>query len=144
MEVTKLDDLKKFNDGEVVELPAFDDNTPFVARLKRLSLLALCKAGAIPNQLLGAAQEIFEGRQKSNIKNYADVLDVIISQALIEPAYDDVKDVLTDMQRMAIFAYTQGGVKALIPFREIEKLLEDSNSIKKDTKANERNTGDKK
>lgn len=122
MKITKLDDLKKFNDGEVVELPAFDDNTPFVARLKRLSLLALCKAGAIPNQLLGAAQEIFEGRQKSNIKNYADVLDVIISQALIEPAYDDVKDLLTDMQRMAIFAYTQSGIKGLLPFREIERI----------------------
>ena len=131
MEVTKLDDLKKFNDGEIVELPAFDDNTPFVAKLKRPSLLALCKAGAIPNQLLGAAQEIFEGRQKSNIKNYADVLDVIISQALIEPAYDDVKDVLTDMQRMAIFAYTQNGIKGLLPFREIERISKDSTLGKK-------------
>jgi len=131
MEVTKLDDLKKFNDGEVVELPAFDDNTPFVARLKRLSLLALCKAGAIPNQLLGAAQEIFEGRQKSNIKNYADVLDVIISQALIEPAYDDVKDLLTDMQRIAIFSYTQNCIKGLLPFREIERISKDSTLGKK-------------
>ena len=131
MKITKLEDLKKFNDGEVVELPAFDDSTPFVARLKRPSLLALCKAGAIPNQLLGAAQEIFEGRQKSNIKNYADVLDVIISQALIEPAYDDVKDVLTDMQRMAIFAYTQSGIKGLLPFREIERISKDSTLGKK-------------
>jgi hypothetical protein len=131
MEVTKLDDLKKFNDGEIVELPAFDDNTPFVAKLKRPSLLALCKAGAIPNQLLGAAQEIFEGRQKSNIKNYADVLDVIISQALIEPAYEDVKEYLTDMQRMAIFAYTQNGIKGLLPFREIERISKDSTLGKK-------------
>ena len=131
MKITKLEDLKKFNDGEVVELPAFDDSTPFVARLKRPSLLALCKAGAIPNQLLGAAQEIFEGKQKSNVKNYADVLDVIISQALIEPAYDDVKDVLTDMQRMAIFAYTQSGIKGLLHFREIERISKDSTLGKK-------------
>lgn len=131
MKVTNINDLKKFNDGEVVELPGFDDDTPFVAKLKRPSLLALCKAGAIPNQLLGAAQEIFEGRQKSNIKNYADVLDVIISQALIEPAYEDVKEYLTDMQRMAIFAYTQNGIKGLLPFREIERISKDSTLGKK-------------
>jgi hypothetical protein len=131
MKVTNINDLKKFNDGEVIELPGFDDDTPFVAKLKRPSLLALCKAGAIPNQLLGAAQEIFEGRQKSNIKNYADVLDVIISQALIEPAYEDVKEYLTDMQRMAIFAYTQNGIKGLLPFREIERISKDSTLGKK-------------
>ena len=131
MEVTKIEDLNKLKEGEVVELPAFDDDTPFTAKLKRPSLLALCKAGAIPNQLLGAAQEIFEGRQKSNIKNYADVLDVIISQALIEPAYDDVKDLLTDMQRIAIFSYTQNGIKGLLPFREIERISKDSTLGKK-------------
>lgn len=122
MEVTNINDLKKFNDGEVVELPSFDDDTPFVAKLKRPSLLALCKAGAIPNQLLGAAQEIFEGKQRSNIKNYADVLDIVIKEALVEPAYDDVKDLLTDMQRIAIFSYTQNGIKGLLPFREIERI----------------------
>lgn len=122
MEVTKTDDLKKFSEGEIIELPSFDDDTPFVAKLKRPSLLMLCMAGEIPNQLLGVAQELFEGRQKSDIKKYADVLDVIINAAMVEPLYEDVKQYLTDMQRMAIFAYTQGGVKALIPFRKIEEL----------------------
>jgi len=122
MKVTNINDLKKFNDGEVIELPTFDDDTPFIAKLKRPSLLALCKAGAIPNQLLGAAQEIFEGKQRSNIKNYADVLDIVIKEALVEPAYDDVKDFLTDMQRIAIFSYTQNGIKGLLPFREIERI----------------------
>ena len=131
MEVTKLDDLKKFNDGEVVELPSFDDDTPFVAKLKRLSLLSLCKAGAIPNQLLGAAQEIFEGRQRTNIKSYAEVLDIVIKEAMVEPNYDDVKDILTDIQKIAIFSYTQNGIKGLLPFREIQRVSKDSFSGKK-------------
>jgi len=122
MEVTKTSDLKKIKDGEVVELPKFDDGTPFIAKLRRPSLLYLCKSGAIPNELLAAAQEIFEGRQKGNIKNYADVLDKVLEVALVEPKYEEVAELLTDVQRLAIFSYTQNGVMGLQPFRKIEEL----------------------
>ena len=122
MEVTKTSDLKKIKDGEVVELPKFDDGTPFIAKLRRPSLLYLCKSGAIPNELLAAAQEIFEGRQKGNIKNYADVLDKVLEVALVEPKYEEVAELLTDFQRLAIFSYTQNGVMGLQPFRKIEEL----------------------
>ena len=131
MEVTKIEDLNKLKEGDVVELPSCDDDTPFVAKLKRLSLLSLCKAGAIPNQLLGAAQEIFEGRQRTNIKSYAEVLDIVIKEAMVEPNYDDVKDILTDIQKIAIFSYTQNGIKGLLPFREIQRVSKDSFSGKK-------------
>ena len=103
MEVTKTSDLKKLKDGEIVELPKFDDGTPFVAKLRRPSLLYLCKSGAIPNELLAAAQEIFEGKQKGNIKNYANVLDKVLEVALVEPKYEEVAELLTDVQRLAIF-----------------------------------------
>jgi len=122
MEVTKTSDLKKLKDGEIIELPKFDDGTPFVAKLRRPSLLYLCKSGAIPNELLAAAQEIFEGRQKGNIKNYADVLDKVLEVALVEPKYEEVAELLTDVQRLAIFSYTQNGVMGLQPFRKIEEL----------------------
>ena len=122
MEVTKTSDLKKLKDGEIIELPKFDDGTPFVAKLRRPSLLYLCKSGAIPNELLAAAQEIFEGKQKGNIKNYANVLDKVLEVALVEPKYEEVAELLTDVQRLAIFSYTQNGVMGLQPFRKIEEL----------------------
>jgi len=131
MEVTKTSDLKKIKDGEVVELPKFDDGTPFIAKLRRPSLLYLCKSGAIPNELLAAAQEIFEGRQKGNIKNYADVLDKVLEVALVEPKYEEVAELLTDVQRLAIFSYTQNGVMGLQPFRKIEELSKTNKSIEK-------------
>ena len=134
MKITKPEDLQKlkekFIEGEIVELPPFNDGTPFVAKLKRLSLLTLCKNGVIPNQLLGVAQELFEGKQRSDIKKYAEILDVIAKNAMVEPSFEDVEEVLTDMQRVAIFAYTQNGVTALIPFREIAKLSASGNSGK--------------
>jgi len=121
MEVTKINDLKKLKEGEVVELPYFDDNTPFTARLKRPSLLTLCKAGTIPNNLLATAQKIFEGEKKGNVKDYGEVLHIVVSVALIEPKYDDVSELLTDEQLTAIFNYTQFGIAALEPFRKLRK-----------------------
>ena len=131
MEVTKTSDLKKLKDGEIIELPKFDDGTPFVAKLRRPSLLYLCKSGAIPNELLAAAQEIFEGKQKGNIKNYANVLDKVLEVALVEPKYEEVAELLTDVQRLAIFSYTQNGVMGLQPFRKIEELSKTNKSIEK-------------
>lgn len=120
--VTSIEEIikvKKSFEGEIVELPEFDDGTPFNAKLKRLSLLALCKDGVIPNVLLAAAQEIYEGRQRADIKKYAEVLDIVCSQSMIEPKFDDVKEILTDTQKVAILTYAQHGVAGLVPFRAI-------------------------
>lgn len=119
--VTSLDDIKKrrkeFSEGKIIELPDFDDGQPFSAKLKRLSLLELLKTGTIPNPLTAAAQEIYEGKQRADMKKYAEVLDIICEKALVEPAYEDVSDVLTDTQKVAILAFTQHGVAGLMPFR---------------------------
>jgi hypothetical protein len=108
--------------------------------------LTLCANGQIPNELLSEATDIYEGKdmQQGHIEQYGKVLNAVAKAVLVEPVYDDVKDYLSSIQLIAIYNYSQAGVASLKPFREIEKLLEDSNSIKKDTKANERNTGDKK
>jgi hypothetical protein len=123
LKVTNTDDLQKvrksFKEGEVVELPGFDTDKPFVAKLKRVSLLDLVGSETLPNTLLGAVQEIYEGKQRADIKKYADVLNVIASAALLEPVYEDVKDILTAEQKVAILSYTTHGVSGLLPFRAL-------------------------
>ena len=119
--VTSSEDIKKLKakDGEVIELPGFDENTPFTARVKRPSLMELCQSGTIPNPLLGAAQKVFEGSiDKANIKDYGQVIRKVAEIALIEPKYSEVKGLLTDDQLVIIFDYTQKGVVALLPFRD--------------------------
>ena len=119
--ITSLEDIKnlKAKEGEVIELPGFDENTPFIARVKRPSLMELCQTGTIPNALLGAAQKVFEGSiDKANIKDYGEVIRQVVEIALIEPKYSEVKDLLTDDQKVMIFDYTQKGVVALLPFRD--------------------------
>jgi len=134
--ITSVGDLDNLKKGEVVELPPFDEGTPLVARLKRPSLLTLCKNGTIPNTLLATAQKIFEGEKRGDIKEYGEILHLVAKSALVEPKYEEVEDILNDEQLTAIFNYTQMGVLGLIPFREIREKLK---NIKKN-----RNSGKRK
>lgn len=123
-EVTSLADLQVYARGQVVELPGFFSEEPFIARLRRPSLLALTKSGKIPNALLSAANELFTGKQDKSdpvdLSEIMGVLEVICESALLEPTYKDVVDAgltLTDEQYTAIFNFSQRGIKALEPFR---------------------------
>lgn len=130
LKITSISELKKMANGEIVELPGFTDGTTFVARLKRPSMLALAKSGKIPNNLLGAANKLFIGvgnvlnsNNKNNddaLSELFDIIEVICEECFVEPSYKELKDngiELTDQQKLAIFTYTQRGVKSLENFR---------------------------
>lgn len=126
--ITSLADLQKYAKGTIVRLPDFAEGQPFVARLRRPSMLVLAKQGKIPNSLLSAAGELFskggEGLDADNENMLSDVYDIckiICSASLVEPTMDEIESAgitLSDDQLMAIFNYTQSGVKALESFRE--------------------------
>lgn len=126
--ITKLSDLKSYSRGAVVELPPFADGQPFVARLKRPSMLALAKSGKIPNELLSQANELFMGGKGNSRKvnqdtmsQMFDIFDVICEASFVEPTYEEIQKSgieLTDDQYIFIFNYSQSGVKALESFRQ--------------------------
>ena len=128
MNITSLADLQSYAKGTVVRFPDFAEGQPFVARVRRPSMLVLAKQGKIPNSLLAAAGELFskggEGMDSDNENMLSDIYDIckiICSASLVEPTMDDIKNAgieLSDDQLMAIFNYTQNGVKALEPFRK--------------------------
>lgn len=128
MSITSLSDLQTYQSGVVVRLPDFSDGQPFVARLKRPSMLVLAKSGKIPNQLLTTAGELFvkgsgsfDPKDKNMLSNFYDTCKVICEAALVEPTMQDIEGAgieLTDEQMMAIFNYTQAGTSALKSFRQ--------------------------
>ena len=130
--VTNAGDLDSLKKGEVVELSPFTDGVKFEARLKRPSLMMLCKVGEIPNHLVATAQKVFEGEKHGDIVKYGELLHCIAKAALVEPTYDEVKDYLTDEQLTDIYNYTQrgrAGMEALNPFRKLrEKFAEPEKS----------------
>lgn len=127
LKVTSLHDLQAYKKGSIVKFPDFAEGQPFVARVKRPSMLVLAKQGKIPNSLINTANELFSkgGGMDSDNENMLEemygVMETICEAALIEPSYEDIKDIgltLSDDQLMAIFNYTQVGVKALESFRK--------------------------
>lgn len=125
--VTDVIDLRSYANGQIVELPSFAEGMPFVARLRRPSMLFLAKTGQIPNTLLAKAGQLFNGGGSSldsdDMNMLSDVYDiamVVVKASLVSPTIDDIENAgleLSDDQIMAIFNYTQGGIKALEQFR---------------------------
>lgn len=125
--ITSIDELKQYSSGAVVELPCFAEDQPFVARLKRPSLLGMVKQGKIPNTLLVSANELFvqdgtgfDPDEQDMMSQMFDVLELLAEETFVEPTYSEIKKAgieLTDEQMMFIFNYAQQGVKALEPFR---------------------------
>lgn len=125
--VTNVIDLKRYAAGQVVELPPFADGMPFVAQLRRPSMLFLAKTGKIPNTLLSKAGQLFNGGgagldadDANMLSDVYDIAMVIVNAALVSPTLGEIHEAgleLADDQIMAIFNYTQGGIKALESFR---------------------------
>lgn len=125
-QVTSLEQLKQYANGNIVRLPDFAEGQPFYAKLKRPSILGMAKQGKIPNSLLVKTNELFvqsgslDTEENSMMQEIYDVIDLIASETFVEPTYDEIKSTgieLTDEQMMFIFNYSQQGVKALESFR---------------------------
>ena len=118
IKITSLSDLSRYQEGEVVELPPFGPDMPFVVKLKRPSILSLAKSGKIPNTLMEAADALFSGRQtdkkfKTSQKTLVDtceVIEILCEAAFVSPSWEDIKQSgieLTDEQFVAVFNYVQ-------------------------------------
>lgn len=125
LSVTPIDDLVKASQGALIELPPFIDGEPFIAKLKRPSMLELVRSGKIPNSLISTANDLFSKggfntEEEDALKNLFCVLDTICEACFVEPTYAELKEAgvtLTDDQLMFVFNYTQRGVAALGNFR---------------------------
>lgn len=124
-DITPVSDMLKYTSGEIVCIPGFTSDKPLVVKLKRPSLLALVKSGRIPNSLMSQATKLFQSGasslgDKNTVSDMYDIMQVVIEAAMVKPTYNEIKEAgveLSDEQMMAIFSYTQQGVKALEQFR---------------------------
>ena len=139
--ITSFDQLKQYAMGNIVELPGFGEGQPLVVRMKRPSLLKLAESGMIPNTLLAKAGEMFSSGSRAfkdesgnMLSEVYSILDVIARASLVEPTMDDIEEAgltLTDEQLMAIFNYSQNGVKALEQFRRQREVSERNRGFNK-------------
>lgn len=125
MAVTKISELKKYADGVEVVLPGWEDDVPFIAKLRRPSMISLAAEGQIPNSLMGAAATLFgDGGAKMDFQERAGLFLMMARASLVSPTLDELEEAgitLTDSQLAYIYNYSQTGLDALRRFREKRK-----------------------
>ena len=127
LKVTSFEELQKYARGNIVRFSDFSDGQPFVARVRRPGLMALAKAGRIPNRLMNTAAGLFgrggaivNGGDENVLGELYEVCKVVAEAALIEPTLAQIEEAgmeLSDQHLIEIFRYTQKGVDALDSFR---------------------------
>lgn len=134
MESINLETLKNIKKTQVVELPSFDDGTPFIVEVKRPNLMNLISANKIPNNLLNVAMLMFKTgvggvatkatEDVKTLKELASLMQVVAESSLVTPSYQFLKEneiELTEAQLVEMLNYMQGGVQALKSFRDKQK-----------------------
>ena len=130
-QVTSVSEWKE-RSQPLVDIQGFEPGEYLTVRLKSVNLLDLVKTGKIPNALLEESTKLFTGAKTEGgqideskiIQNLGDadgvmqIIDTVVESAMVEPTYSEVKEFITDAQKMEIFNWTQGGINSLKSFRE--------------------------
>lgn len=132
LKVTTFEDLQKYSQGVLVELPSFSESQPFVCRLKRPDLIDIV-TNDIPNELMGVVYKLFQPDEEKKqekeetpeeafelSREVKEVFERIAKAAMLEPTYEDVKNAgmeLTMLQLTEIYNYVNLGVEKLKFFR---------------------------
>lgn len=115
----------------IISIPGFDEGETFEIKVKKLSIVGLMSSGKIPNSLMQVVKDAFAGiksagpdADESAIMDKAGdigkLLDIVCKEAMLEPQFDEIKDVMNDAQKLAVFQFTQGGVDEARSFPAIE------------------------
>lgn len=146
MQVTSLEELKQISkkvNGEVIEIPGFDDMSVLNVKVKRVSLTDLVQCDVLPNILLLEVQKILDKKQKGHemkgkeyeraVKNLEQFTEIVYKQALIEPSVDDFESVgleLNKVQKSMIAEYAIGDTSRLERFRAFRESLKNNSTSK--------------
>ena len=115
----------------IIPIPGFDAGETFEIKVKKLSIVGLMSSGKIPNSLMQVVKDAFAGIKSADAEadesaimdkagDIGKLLDIVCAEAMLEPRFEDIKDVMNDAQKLAVFQFTQGGVEEAKSFPAIE------------------------
>jgi len=122
-EVISIEELRK-QATTVIEIPNFNNTGTIKVRVQKPRLMAMVAQGKIPNHLLGVVNDMMFGRKKEKkdpkLEDVTKVYELYCRACLVEPTYDQFKDIITDEQMQYIFDWAMGGTRELETFRTDE------------------------
>ena len=111
----------------IVEISGFEEGDKIEVRIKPVSLTAMMMRGRISNELKTEAFKLFDnGREGKGTEPESaeemsmmyELIDNVCEECLVEPKFADIKEFMTDGQKIEVFTASQGVVKNLIPSNE--------------------------
>lgn len=138
LKVTSLEDLKKINSTDLVELGEFDNGLMLTVEMKKLNVFNLVKSNKLPNSLLNMGTELVGNpavifaklvdEDPKVVKDALNMTEIIMEQTFVNPKYKDIVKVveLTSDQINSAVTYAMGGMKALEGFRNFVEHNEDN------------------
>lgn len=146
--VLNIEELKKMATS-IIDIPDFEGTGTIKVRVQRPRIMAMAAQGKIPNALMGAAASTVglgsskkKDSPENTLKDIANMMELYCKACLVEPTYDEFKDIMTDEQMQAIFDWAMGGVRQLKSFRTDEGNGKGNNDSKKVSKKTKRDTKD--
>jgi hypothetical protein len=123
MSQDRLEQFKKYGKREIT----LSDG--LVVEIQNPSLLRMVQEGKIPNPLLPVAAQLLGKKPPDKpkdekklileeLKYNADVIEIYLIAALVNPRYEEVKDFLTDRHKTEIVMKAKEGVEELANFSE--------------------------
>lgn len=111
----------------LVEIPGFEEGEQIQVLIKSASVMNMLVNGKLPNELMSVVDGLFKSektelqtgqellKDPSALSAITDMLSKVCEEVMIEPAYADVEQYMTDEQKQAIFNKATGNVKQAIP-----------------------------
>jgi hypothetical protein len=112
-----------------IDIPGFfDGDEPIKIKVKKPSMMAMMAQGKIPNTLMDAATQL-TGENKNikpeninlnddSLQEIGKLMELYCIACMVEPTYEDIKDIMTDEQITKIFEFATGGGEKLKSFRK--------------------------
>lgn len=107
-----------------LDIPGLDGRQQITVKVQRPRILAMAAQGKIPNRLMTVATRVIGGAAKSkepSIKDIAETIELYCRACMVEPTFDEIKDIITDDQMSAIFGWATSEVDELASFRGDEE-----------------------
>ena len=104
----------------ILEIPGFQKDTTIKAKVHQPRLMAMTAEGKIPNPLMSVATKLIRNEvqaDKIDINETAKMIELYCRACMVEPTFDEVKDIITDEQMYAVFDWAMFGVGQVEPFR---------------------------
>lgn len=144
--VSTADDFKRlaFQTIDIEDYDDFGKLYKFTVKVKKVNLANMMATGKFPDTLLASAQSLAqpasaeqtpEEKARNMTKEDLDVAlefqRVLTRELLIEPAYEEIEDYISEYVLTQFLEYATGGMAGLNSFRDKQKDLRSNNNSEK-------------